>query len=151
MADTSLRARAVALLARREHSRVELERKLGASAAEGLGKVLDDLEQLGLQSDERFASEFVRARAARGHGPRKIRAELSERGIAAHLAERALEEAGQDWLSLARAAHDKRFGDAPVVDRRDWSRRARFLAARGFPSDLIARVVDEAARRDGLE
>ncbi len=124
---------------------MELERKLARSAGAlgGLQSVLDDLSELGLQSDERFASEFVRARVARGQGPQKIRAELAARGITAQLAERALETSGQDWLGLARAAHDKRFGDLPVCDRREWARRARFLAARGFPTDLVARLMDE--------
>jgi len=71
------------LLARREHSRSELAAKL---AARGVGSeiaehVLAELSAGALQSDERFAEDYARARIERGYGPEQILAGLRERGI----------------------------------------------------------------------
>ena len=71
-------------MARREHSRLELQRKLkarGHDAAEVSG-VLDELAERHLQSDERYVEVYVRSRAARGYGPQRIALELKQRGLA---------------------------------------------------------------------
>ena len=62
-----LRARAIALLARREHSRVELERKLARHSTDTgrITQVLDQLQVEKLLSDQRFAEGVVRVRGAR--------------------------------------------------------------------------------------
>ena len=142
-----LRRRAVDLLARREHSRTELKRKLCRGDGDGdeptVDAILDDLAAIGLQSEERFASEFVRSRIRRGQGPVKIRADLASRGVSAALIERCLDQDGYNWRDIAADVHARRFGDDRALDRRDWARRARFLAGRGFPSDVVARVVDD--------
>ncbi len=74
---------ALDLLARREHSRRELERKLGARGFtdELIAPTLDALEESGELASARFTASFIRARAAKGQGPARIRAELAERGI----------------------------------------------------------------------
>ena len=61
----SLRARAVGLLSRREHSRVELSRKLSvhAQSPDELIELLDALAKEGWQSDERFVQGFVHRKA----------------------------------------------------------------------------------------
>ena len=65
-APLSLKAQALALLARREHSRAELVRKLAAEgSAEEIDMVLSQLEQRGLLSDARCAEAYVRAHAAK--------------------------------------------------------------------------------------
>ena len=63
----SLRARAVGLLSRREHSRVELARKLSthAQSPEELNALLDALAKEGWQSDERFVQGFVHRKAGK--------------------------------------------------------------------------------------
>jgi regulatory protein len=72
--------RAVALLARREHSRVELTRKLAAKGfpEDLIGATLDDLECSGTLAAARFAESFIRTRVAKGQGPTRIRAEFAE-------------------------------------------------------------------------
>ncbi|HET8699341.1 MAG TPA: regulatory protein RecX, partial [Gammaproteobacteria bacterium] len=75
--------RALDLLARREHSRLELERKLGARGfvPEVIATALNHLEQSGALAGDRFTESFIRSRAARGQGPVRIRAELAARGV----------------------------------------------------------------------
>ena len=135
----SVEAAAVRLLARREHSRAELARKLDERGAppDLVVAVLESLAARRLQSDARYAEALVSSRAGRGQGPVRIRRELAERGVAGPLIDAALEDAGQDWFALARETRRRRFrGEAPA----DWServRQSRFLEYRGFSSEQI--------------
>ena len=134
--------RAIRLLGQREHSARELIGKLTAKGVDAAtaGLVVDDLRGRGLQSDARFTEAFVHSRIGRGQGPVRIRQELVQRGIDAELAADALEE---DWAALAGAARLRKFGEAPPADRSEWQRQARFLAQRGFPSDVVMRVLGD--------
>lgn len=122
------------LLARREHSRRELERKLVQREFEPalVARVLDELIDEGLLDNQRFAEAFVRSRIVRGKGPLKILAELSERGVGQAQAEQALAASETDWAAVAEEALAKRFGAEPINDVKERARRTRFLAARGF-------------------
>ena len=137
----AIRDAAVRLLARREHARLELERKLTGRghAAELVEGVVADLAATGLQSDDRFAEVFVRSAVDRGHGPLKIRAGLRERGVDADAALMGFGD--EEWRDKAAMAVDKRFGQGPPRSREDWAKRARFLAGRGFSSDVASRVL----------
>ena len=114
--------------------------------------VLDDLVRRDLLSDVRFAEAFVRRGVDRGHGPIKIRADLRNRGVMEDIIDDTLTFPDEFWLRRARAVQAKRFGGgasaggddsdacAPV-NRSEWARRARFLASRGFASDIIYRTL----------
>lgn len=147
-ADERIAARRLAmdLLARREHSRQELERKLiSREFSQGtVSQVLDALRAEGLQDDQRFVEAFVRSRVTRGKGPLKVMAELGERGIDMNMAEDALAESGADWASIAEAAIQKRFGGQPAIDFKDRARRLRFLAQRGFTREQSQAAVSSA-------
>ncbi|ANF57176.1 regulatory protein RecX [Halotalea alkalilenta] len=137
--------RAVAMLARREHSRAEIALRLRRDGYqdEEVEPALDELESRGLQSDERFCEAFVRARVQRLQGPRKIEAELRERGIASSLIAAALEGAGIDWEAQASQALARRF-DGPGQGPREYARRQRFLAGRGFDGEQSRRAMAHA-------
>jgi regulatory protein len=145
---TSLRARAIVLLARREHSRAELASKLMRRLEEGQDRadvdaVLDDLQRRKLLSDERFAASLVRTRAPR-YGAARLKLELKARGVTAAIAAEALNQLsagdGGSEFDRARAVWSRRFGAAPqsLTER---SRQARFLEARGFSSEVIRKVL----------
>jgi len=125
------------LLARREHSRLELERKLLArSFSEPLvGAVLDELEDDGLLSAERFTQSFVESRYSRGQGPHRIEKELAERGIES--TDGYLDDERFDWAALARETRIKRFGKGVPDDFAEKARQMRFLEYRGFSRDQI--------------
>ena len=141
----TLRQRALGLLARREHSRAELRRKLsGPDTLPGeLEALLDGLVESGLLSDARYAEVFVRSRIERGHGPLRIHRDLRQRGVDDGLARDALAEADVDWRERLAEVHRKRFGTAPPADRREQARRARFLAQRGFDGDAIRALLTD--------
>ncbi|KGE05053.1 regulatory protein RecX [Pseudohaliea rubra] len=132
------RKAAMDLLARREHSRRELLRKLGRRfAPQVLEGALEQLVRDGLQSDGRFAESYVRHRSERGYGPLRLVRELRERGIDNDLADRAVAGADCDWSRLARRVADKKFGVRPPADRRELARRLRFLHYRGFDTGAL--------------
>jgi regulatory protein len=136
--------RALRLLGQREHSLRELKDKL---VRKGIDRhvaelVTDDLRGRGLQSDVRFAESLVRGRVSRGHGPLRIRQELAKRGVDEAVADEVMTETAGHWLGLAADARRRKFGDSLPADREAWNRQARFLAQRGYPSDLIYRVLD---------
>ncbi len=140
----SLKARALRYLAAREHSRVELARKLARYAAEGddVEALLDKLEAAKLLSEERFSESLVNRRAAR-FGNQRILAELQSH----HLNEGLLSEvkAGleQDESVRAKEVWRKRFGRAPV-DAAERAKQMRFLMQRGFSHRAIQAALRNA-------
>ena len=145
MADdrTEARKKAMDLLARREHGRAELQRKLIA-AGFGADVAADALQQLaeeGLQSDRRFVESFVQSRINQGKGPLRIHADLGQRGVDAGLINDVLGAAGEDWFALARNARQKKFGRSQPADFKDKARQMRFLQYRGFEPDQVQAAV----------
>lgn len=130
---------AVSYLARREHSALELRRKLDKSGFDtaDIEHVLSQLQQAGLQSDERFAESYVRSRINRGYGKTRIRMELQERGVADELIRDSLQQAEIDWFALAAEVRSKRFGEQNPEDFKSRAKQQRFLEYRGFSHDEI--------------
>jgi regulatory protein len=135
---------ALELLARREHSRRELTRKLAARGFpdDVIGPALSELERTGALVNARFTDSFVRSRVAKGQGPQRIRAELSQRGIADDEANDGLRAADVDWLATIRAVRAKRFGPELPRDYAERARQARFLQYRGFDSAQIRAALE---------
>jgi regulatory protein len=135
---------ALELLARREHTRRELTRKLTPRAFPDdiVAPVLDELERSVALAEARFTDSFVRARIAKGQGPQRIRAELAQRGIDADAADEVLRGADVDWLDAIRAVRAKRFGAEPPSDYAQRARQARFLQYRGFSSAQIKAALE---------
>lgn len=140
-----LSAQAMRMLAVREHSTRELRRKLRQRRGEEavVEAVLERLTADGMLSDGRFVEAYVRSRIERGQGPIKIRAGLVERGVSGGLVEEALDFESGFWNARAQAVQARRFGNEPPADGSEWARRARFLWARGFPSDVVYRTLGE--------
>lgn len=140
----NLYARALECLARREYSRQELERKLSRheQSPDELKKVLDRLEQQKLLSDERAAEQILYVRS-RKYGSRRIRYELQAKGIAGHLIEAVLEDFESVEFSSAHALWCKKFGVVPSTPE-ERGKQIRYLAGKGFPSEVISRVLSDA-------
>lgn len=138
-----IRDRAMNLLARREHGRLELQRKLVQKGfnADSVATVLDELSHEGLVSDHRYAESLVHSRIARGQGPLKIRAELSQNGIADSLIDEVMSDQKVDWWARAAEVRQKKFSSKAADTYDEKSRQGRFLASRGFPSDIIWQVL----------
>ena len=157
----SLKARALRLLSMREYSRKGLAAKLEESAARMLKfktsaedsevlepvialtsqieAILDDFEARGWLSDQRFAEALVRRRSER-FGTRKIQDELAQAGVDSaktidllkNLKETEYQRAHELWL--------RKFG-ALAIEQKERARQYRFLASKGFSSDVVSKVV----------
>ncbi len=134
---------ALDLLARREHSRVELYNKLSKKGffEEQCERALDLLVANGLQSDQRFIEGFVRSRVLKGNGPLRICHELRIRGIDDDLFSRWMDEQSIDWLEVATNIYTKRYGLSETTDARERAKRMRFMQSKGFPSGIIWQVI----------
>jgi len=136
--------KALSLLARREHSTMELSRKLAAKGIEGdpVDSVVSRLRRENLLSDTRFTENFVRQRIANGYGPIRIRQELRQHGIEEDTIVQNLPRKEEEWMDrIARVRH-KRFGASKPNDHRERVRQMRFLLYRGFSSEHIRKVLD---------
>ena len=131
-------AAAVTLLARRDFCSSELTARLTSRGFtfEAVRASLEELRDRHYLDDERYVRQFVASHAGRGHGPVRIRHDLSELGLSAELTDRALVEFG-DWPALAREIRAQRFGAKPPQTWPDKARQARFLQYRGFSNDDI--------------
>jgi len=141
-APVSLRTRALRLLARREHSRQELERKLAAHAAaagEDLAAVLDDLEQRGQISAARVAESLIHRKAAR-LGAARLAQALRAKGLDEEAVRAAVQPLHASELQRARAVWQRRFGTPPAAPK-ERAKHLRFLAARGFGAEVAAQVL----------
>ncbi|KKN18313.1 hypothetical protein LCGC14_0956970 [marine sediment metagenome] len=138
MRKLSLNERAMNLLARREHSVAELVKKLSADFEyDDIIIAISKLTERNLQSDERFAENYLRYRSQRGFGFQKIRQELKERGVNAELISETLAESDIDWFALAADARCKRFGEQQPEDFKERAKQQRFLQYRGFTHEQI--------------
>ena len=138
-----LKQRAIRLLARREHSRAELARKLAShGTSEDIATVLADLTRAGLLSDARYADAYLRSHATRLGGAR-LRRTLRDKGVDAATIETQFAAADlPDELDRARTVWAKKFSAAPA-DAREWARQARFLQGRGFSGEVIRRLLKD--------
>ena len=133
-----MKARALRHLARREHSRDELARKLApyAESNEVLEGLLRELESRKQLSNERFAEARTR-QLARKYGAARIRHDLKDKGVEAGLVERVSME-GE--LERARAILQRKYREAATT-REERAKRARFLQSRGFSYQTIYQAV----------
>jgi regulatory protein len=137
----SLRERALRLLARREHSRAELARKLQehTRSDDDLEALLEDLSRHKLLSDERYAESRAHA-LSRKYGAARIAHELRAKGLDKGLAEQASRAARTTEVERAREVWRRKFRVAPKT-RAERAKQMRFLQSRGFSFDAIRAVV----------
>jgi len=142
----AVRRAAMDLLARREHGRMELSRKLRSRGASPdlIEPALEKLADEGLLSEARYLESFVRMRANAGYGPLRIREELTQRGLLREEIEQALRDSGFDWNEQLREVWLRKFGELPG-DQRERARQGRFLSYRGYPLDSIGRLLRGAS------
>ena len=144
----SLKATAIALLARREFARAEIRKRLAARGypREEIDVVLDDLERAGFLSDVRYAQAAVAQRAG-SYAKRAIAHALKEKGVDASTAATALAELSHsDEVADAATLWQRRFG-TPPTDEREKARHVRFLLSRGYSMSVALKVLRSAGAR----
>ena len=138
----AVRRTAMDLLARREHGRVELTRKLRQRGAlpDMIDTALDRLTEEGLLSESRYLESFVSYRARSGYGPLRIREELSQRGLQRTDIELALRESGINWQEQLEDTWRRKFSGHLPIDARERAKQGRFLSYRGYSMEMISRL-----------
>jgi regulatory protein len=133
----SLKARALRYLSMREHSRMELARKLSRYAEEGddVQALLDTLEAAKYLSAERFSDSLVHRRSAR-FGNNRIIAELQSHDLPAEEIGRVKVELNESEAERATDTLHRKYPVAPI-DHAERAKQARFLQQRGFSSRAI--------------
>lgn len=161
----SLKGRALQYLAQREHSPLELRRKLmpharaeceadlaalpdaavepstRPDAAERVEVVIAWLVAHNYLSAERFVETRVHARSAR-FGNLRIRQEIKQHALV--LPPEAAQALKDNELERACAVRSRKFSEAPS-SAAEHARQARFLSGRGFSPEVIRRALREAA------
>jgi len=160
----SLKARAIQLLSQREHSRIELRRKLLRHAVAAckpkavdplaaadtddtddidvdpgpcLDKLLDWLEANRYLSEERFVESRVHARQSR-FGTRRITQELAQHGVAVDSG--TVATLRETEVDRAVEVWRRKFGQAAATPS-EHAKQTRFLLLRGFSSDAVRTAV----------
>ncbi len=153
----SLKARALRLLSLREYSRKTLAAKLAESESMWgklggeqteqtpearsvqIEAVLDDFEARGWLSDERFAEALVRRRSER-YGTRKIADELDRAGVDSQQSAKLLGALKETEFQRAYDLWSRKYGQK-AQDQKERARQYRFLASKGFSSDIVAKII----------
>jgi regulatory protein len=133
----SLKARALKYLSTREHSRLELARKLSRYAEEGddVEALLDFLEKNNWLSQERFAESLVHRRAGR-YGNARVLAELQQHGVDGEAFDELKSELKETETKRAREVWRRKFNRVPQ-DAEERSKQMRFLLQRGFSQSAV--------------
>jgi regulatory protein len=144
----SLKGRALRALAARDHSRVELERKLGSFEEEPgqLAKVLDELQAKGFLDEQRAADSLAHRRGQK-LGTARVVQEMRSRGIELDAIENATQHLKATEIERAREVWRKKFG-GPAQDAAERGKQMRFLISRGFSSEIIRRIVAGASEEE---
>jgi regulatory protein len=141
--EPTLRERALKLLARREHSRKELGRKLAEHTddPQEVQRALDECEARGWLSEKRVVEQLVHNRRSR-FGIRRIERDLEAKGVSGDAVAAALSQLKEGEVEAARAVWRRKFGGRVPRNPAEGARQARFLQGRGFELDVIFKVIE---------
>ena len=131
-------------LARREHSRRELQDKLFRKGFPETvaARVIAELETAGQLSDERYAEGLIRVRWERGYGPLRIQRELQQKGVDPEIVGRLLDFSAREWADSLQRVRRKKFGAQLPKTFAERARQLRFLHTRGFTSDQLQQALN---------
>jgi len=128
-------------LARRDHSRFELQQKLREDHfnIDEIESVLDALIAEGLQDDVRVAENHVRQRRQNGYGPERISYELESKDISKKIIKEIVNPDSKDWQQQMLSLLERRFPDPEAIGLRE---KTRFLLNRGYKQAEVLRCLN---------
>jgi regulatory protein len=150
MPELSLKARALRYLSAREHSRLELGRKLARYAEEGddVEALLDFLEKNNWLSQERFAESLIHRKAAR-YGNSRVVAELQSHGLKGEALAELKANLAESETARAREVWRRKFGTV-AQDVAERAKQMRFLLQRGFSSRAVRAAMQGGADEEAF-
>lgn len=140
-----LKKSALNLLSRRDYSEAQLSQKLRLKGAEPeqLAEVISWCKTQQYLDESRFLSMLVRNRARQGYGYNYLLQECRAQKISAEQLNNCINTLAIDWWALASAAYQKKYGDSPLTDYKEKTKRMAFLQRRGFNAEQIKAVFTE--------
>lgn len=137
----SLKGRALRFLSMREHSRLELGRKLSKYAEQGddVDALLDFLEKNNWLSQERFSASLIHRREAR-YGNSRIVAELQSHGVAGEALQELKTGLADSEVARCCDVWRRKFGEV-ATDAAGRSKQLRFLMQRGFSQKAVRAAI----------
>ena len=144
----SLKGRALRYLSMREHSRLELGRKLSRYAEEGddVEALLDLLEKNNWLSQERFSDALIHRRAAR-YGNSRIVAELQSHGVNGEALQELKSGLADSETERCLEVWNRKFGEV-AADPQARNKQIRFLLQRGFSQRAVQVALKGAPEDD---
>jgi len=142
LTEAEIRDIAVRYLSRREYGIEELRQRLLQRGADSgtAEKVVGDLADENLVSDQRFTEMYVRMRIRRLFGPLKIRGELRSRGISDYLIAQEMPQEQEAWFDTAMQWASKQHrGELDYAGR---AKIYRSLMNRGFSHEQANVALD---------
>jgi len=133
---------AIDSLSRREHSILEMRRKLMQKSFDGdeIDACIEKLIANNLLSEERFTESYINMRMRRGFGPQRIAQELRERGINDDYFDDFLDRNNPEWRGVMHQQYAKKYGNKPAQEYAEKAKRAKYLQSRGFPLDWVFKI-----------
>jgi regulatory protein len=115
--------------------------------------IVEELEELGLVDDERFAREYTKAKIdLKQLGPYRLKYQLAKFGIRAKVVDEVLDEAFSDdiqeelaWKVVRKKLSGKKAG------QREIRRISALLKRKGFDFEIVNRVSYTLLRQSGIE
>ncbi len=144
------RSYAMRSLARRESAESELARRLRQQGyqEEVIEVVVDYCRGYNWVNDERYGAMAVRAGAAKGHGPLKIRFDLRRKGLDDMQIDAAFEQPELDWFELAFELLERRAKIADLADFKLRMKWLKYLLGRGFTQDQARYAISALQERE---
>jgi len=133
---------AIAALSRREHSVLEMRRKLKNKGFDDdeISISITRLIENNLLSEERFTESYINMRKRRGYGPLRIAQELSQRGVTEEDFAAYLDRNNPQWRRVMKEQYIKKYGQQLAIEYTEKARRAKYLQSRGFPLDWVFKL-----------
>ena len=135
------------LLSRRAHSTQELRNKLYKRefSKHDIDTVIAECERLNFLDDKQFARDYAAELGGQGKGRFKIKMKLRNKGLSERDIEDALDKLGDCEQENAKQALNAKLRS--LIHETDINKRRqkayRFLAYRGFSSDIITKLMDD--------
>ena len=131
-------------LAMREHSKFQIKNKLINKGFDinTIIEVLNELDDSGFQSDQRYTKEYIRFRQNIGYGTKKIIYELKSNGITKELINDNLNQFNDDYEVLFEFAQMK-ISNKNLEDQKILMKYVNHFKSRGFNDNVILKVIEK--------
>lgn len=145
---------ALGLLARRGHTARELETKLRKRGfdRQTAEAVVSKCERMRFIDDRETGRAYLKELVRKGRGPRRIRMEMSRKGLDDPVIDELMENMGVEKKErqFCRMEMEKKLGavSAEKDSRKKKARVYRFLVSRGFSSSVVCELLGECGFED---